>query len=58
MRSLIDVAYTINESAYDDARETMEVLDEAEKAVYSIGNASPRINSLPSAIKFMRLGSH
>src|SRR3989344_7103801 len=40
MRSLIDTAYTINESAYDEARETMEVLDEAEKAIYAIGNAS------------------
>ncbi|PIR83370.1 replicative DNA helicase [Candidatus Kaiserbacteria bacterium CG10_big_fil_rev_8_21_14_0_10_56_12] len=40
MRALIDAAYTISESAYDDARETMEVLDEAEKSVYAIGNAS------------------
>ena len=40
MRSLIDAAYSINESAYDDARDTMEVLDEAEKVVYAIGNAS------------------
>ncbi len=40
MRSLIDAASTITESAYDDSRETMEVLDEAEKAVYAIGNAS------------------
>ncbi len=40
MRSLIDASYTINESAYDESRETMEVLDEAEKAIYAIGNAS------------------
>ena len=40
MRSLIDAAYGISESAYDDSRETMEVLDEAEKSVYAIGNAS------------------
>ncbi len=40
MRSLIDVAYGITESAYDDSRETMEVLDEAEKGIYAIGNAS------------------
>lgn len=40
MRSLIDAAHTISESAYDDARETMEVLDEAEKSIYAIGNAS------------------
>ena len=40
MRSLIDAAYGITESAYDDARETMEVLDEAEKSIYAIGDAS------------------
>ncbi|HET9641583.1 MAG TPA: replicative DNA helicase [Candidatus Paceibacterota bacterium] len=40
MRSLIDAAYEITESAYDDARETMEVLDEAEKKIYDIGNKS------------------
>lgn len=40
MRALIDAAYTISESAYDESRETMEVLDEAEKVVYAIGNAS------------------
>ena len=40
MRALIDAAYTINESAYDEARDTMEVLDDAEKTIYAIGNAS------------------
>lgn len=40
MRSLIDAAYAITESAYDEAREAMEVLDEAEKNIYAIGNAS------------------
>jgi len=40
MRALIDAAYGITESAYDEARETMEVLDEAEKSIYAIGNAS------------------
>ncbi|MBI2409995.1 replicative DNA helicase [Candidatus Kaiserbacteria bacterium] len=40
MRALIDAAYQITESAFDDARDTMEVLDEAEKAIYAIGNAS------------------
>lgn len=40
MRELIDTAHTIEEAAYDDARETMEVLDEAEKNIYAIGNAS------------------
>jgi replicative DNA helicase len=40
MRSLIDAAANITESAYDDARETMEVLDEAEKSIYAIGDSS------------------
>jgi len=40
MRALIDASYGITESAYDEARETMEVLDEAEKSIYAIGNAS------------------
>ncbi len=40
MRELISTAHTIEEAAYDDARETMEVLDEAEKNIYAIGNAS------------------
>jgi len=42
MRSLIDAAYSITESAYDEARETMEVLDEAEKSIYAIGDASAK----------------
>lgn len=49
MRSLIDAAYGITEAAYDEARETMEVLDEAEKSVYAIGNAS-------AAHKFTAIG--
>ncbi len=40
MRALIDTAYGITESAYDEARDVMEVLDEAEKSIYAIGNAS------------------
>jgi replicative DNA helicase len=40
MRSLIDASYQITESAYDEGRDTVEVLDEAEKLVYAIGNAS------------------
>lgn len=40
MRSLIDTAYEITESAYDEGRETAEVLDQAEKSIYAIGNAS------------------
>ncbi len=40
MRSLIDAAYSITETAYDDSRDTVEVLDEAEKAIYAIGDQS------------------
>ena len=40
MRSLIDAAYEIGESAFDDARDAPEVLDEAEKKIYAIGNAT------------------
>jgi replicative DNA helicase len=40
MRSLIDTAYEITEAAYDEARDTAEVLDTAEKSIYAIGNAS------------------
>ncbi|HUY62192.1 MAG TPA: replicative DNA helicase [Candidatus Paceibacterota bacterium] len=49
MRSLIDAAYGITESAYDEARDATEVLDEAEKSVYAIGNAS-------AAHKFTAIG--
>lgn len=40
MRALIDASYEINEAAYDEARDTPEVLDEAEKKIYAIGDAS------------------
>lgn len=40
MRSLINAAYEINESCYDEARDTHEVLDTAEKSVMAVGNAS------------------
>lgn len=40
MRSLIDVSYDITESAYDESRDTIEVLDHAEKSVYAIANKS------------------
>ncbi len=40
MRSLIDASYQITESAYNESRDTAEVLEEAEKLVYAIGNAS------------------
>jgi replicative DNA helicase len=49
MRSLIDAAYQISESAYDEARDTPEVLDEAEKMVYAIGNASATHKFIPIA---------
>ncbi len=40
MRSLIDASHTIEESAYDEARDTIEVLDAAERAIMSIGDGS------------------
>lgn len=40
MRSLIDASHEIAEAAYEEARETAEVLDQAEKMIYAIGNAS------------------
>lgn len=40
MRSLIDAAYEITEAAYDEARDVSELLDDAEKRVYAIGNSA------------------
>jgi len=40
MRSLIDVSYEITESAYDESKDTVEVLDTAEKSIFAIANAS------------------
>ncbi len=40
MRSLIDVAYRITEHSYDDTRDTAELLDEAEKLVYAVGDTA------------------
>ncbi len=40
MRSLIEASGEIAEAAYDEARDTAEVLDQAEKSIYAIGNAS------------------
>src|SRR5665811_1089089 len=40
MRSLIEASHDITETAYDDSRDTMEVLDEAEKSIYAIGDKS------------------
>ncbi len=39
MRSLIDTAYEITEAAYDESRDTTEVLDTAEKSIYAVSNA-------------------
>lgn len=38
MRALIDAAHSIEESAYDEARDTIEVLDAAEKSVMAISD--------------------
>lgn len=40
MRALIDASYEITEAAYDEARDTTELLDDAEKKIYAIGNSS------------------
>ncbi len=40
MRSLIDVAYRITEHSYDETRDTAELLDEAEKLVYAVGDTA------------------
>lgn len=40
MRSLIDASHQITELAYEEGHDTAEVLDQAEKAIYAIGNAS------------------
>lgn len=40
MRSLIDAAYEITETAYDESHDTAQVLDTAEKMIYAIGDKS------------------
>jgi len=40
MRALIEASGEIAEAAYDEGRDTAEVLDDAEKRIYAIGNAS------------------
>jgi replicative DNA helicase len=40
MRALINASHEIAEAAYDEGRDTAEVLDQAEKMIYAIGNAS------------------
>lgn len=49
MRALIDTAHGITEAAYDEGRDTHEVLDEAEKSIYAIGNGV-------AAHKFVNIG--
>ena len=49
MRSLIEASYEITESAYNEAHEPMEVLDQAEKRIYAIGDTS-------AAHKFTAIG--
>jgi replicative DNA helicase len=51
MRALIDTAYEITESAYDESRDTTEVLDNAEKSIYAIGNASAAHKFIPISDK-------
>lgn len=38
MRSLIDASYEITEAAFDEARDHVEVLDEAEKKIMAVGS--------------------
>ena len=38
MRSLIEASYGITERAFDESRDPVELLDEAEKDIYAIGN--------------------
>ena len=40
MRALIDASHEITEMAYDESSDTAVVLDQAEKSIYAIGNAS------------------
>lgn len=40
LRSLVEASHEIAEEAYDESRDTIEVLDEAEKKVFAIGNQS------------------
>lgn len=40
MRSLIDASYEITEMAYDEAQDVVHALDEAERKIMAIGNAS------------------
>ncbi len=40
MRALIDTAHEITEAAFDESREAVHVLDEAEKSIMAIGTAS------------------
>jgi len=49
MRGLINAAYEITEAAYEESRDAAEVLDEAEKKIYAIGDASAAHKFTPIA---------
>ncbi|MEK7511223.1 MAG: replicative DNA helicase [Patescibacteria group bacterium] len=51
MRSLIDASYEITEAAFDDSRDHIEVLDDAEKKIMAIGNASAAHKFIPISEK-------
>ncbi|HEY0010402.1 MAG TPA: replicative DNA helicase [Candidatus Paceibacterota bacterium] len=40
MRALIDASHEITEAAYEEGSDTAEVLDQAEKKIYAIGNGT------------------
>jgi replicative DNA helicase len=40
MRSLIDASYEITEAAFDDGHDVVQLLDDAERKIMAIGNAS------------------
>lgn len=51
MRSLIDAAYEITEAAFDEAREHVEVLDEAEKKIMAVGSGTGSHRFIPISDK-------
>lgn len=51
LRSLIDTSHEITEAAYDESRDTTEVLDEAEKNIYAIGNTTATHKFIPISEK-------
>ena len=47
MRNLIDASYEITEAAYDEAQDVVQTLDDAEKKIMAIGNASASHKFIP-----------